>query len=277
MKSSTTSFSLNERIASAKKSMLNAFCQGRRPVIFSSFGKESQILLRLAEEIGLRPDVGYFDNGFSSEKQDFAQRQLKTLGDRAFQLVPFRTVTVAGMTNASLGYQFRLKSGDVITIVGATFDDSESPNVACAIQRGLIRKESSPSYEWDSIVCGRRSSECDATVGELFWPSNLYRMEYGAEIFMPLLDWSELDVSSFLQSRNIEVDSRRYVLSRTTIAERPGNVFNPDHIDCCCRCAAVSRGDLVHCPISGANVISLLNIERLEYRSDSFVRPIVMF
>lgn len=277
MKPYTAPCSLEHRIANAKDIMRNACSDEHRSVIFSSFGKESLVLIQLADELGLNTDVGYFELGFASEKHAFARYRVNSLGDRVFRLVPFRTVTIAGADNTSLGYQFRLTTGDVITIAGATFDESNRQEVECAIERGLIRYEfTAPTYNWNSIVCGRRSSERDVTVGDLFWPSTLYRMEFGAKISMPLLNWSDSDVMNFLQSRAIQIDWRRYQKHGRHIVERPDKTYSPDHVNCCCRCASVGRGAAVLCPVSRVNIVSLLNVQPLEYRSDVLVKPIVM-
>lgn len=247
------------------------------PVIFSSFGKESLALLALLKEFDIPCEAAYFELGVRPEKHEFARWAIAEMGSSITFLNPRGTVLVSGGTNCSLGYQISLDSGDEITIVGATFEDCGSQELSCAIQHGLIKTNSVQSYPWDVIISGRRRSDYDITVGGLDWDQPIFELKNHTRIVMPLLNWSDEDLYTYLAQRRVPLDQRRYRAVDTAIREHRNKSYSPDHLHCCCRCAAVPRGSKVLCPLSGASVTSFSGVSSLEYRMDGNVSPAVMF
>src|SRR5450631_2123442 len=87
----------SEAQVSRASNIIKAFYQSaQRPVILSSFGKESLAMIGLAQEVGLEVDVAYFELGISPEKHAFAKGAISKLGLRVEYLKPHRTLAMRG-------------------------------------------------------------------------------------------------------------------------------------------------------------------------------------
>lgn len=222
-----------------------------KPVIFSSFGKDSLCLLSLMREAGLDLDVAYFELGAIPAAHRFARGLISLGALRVTVLKAHSTLLVVGEHGFDAAYCFRLSSGDSVEIVGATFDDSASSELRCGLRTGVKKASAHPPYDWNLIVTGRRRADWDPTLGSLATEHSAVTLAHGTEILMPILDWSDEDVAFYLIERgDYRPDPERYEISNGTLRNRTGTEANPDHVPICIRCLAAQSGQVPHCPLA---------------------------
>jgi 3'-phosphoadenosine 5'-phosphosulfate sulfotransferase (PAPS reductase)/FAD synthetase len=255
--------------------LIRELAAGRRPVAFSSFGKDSLALLSLISEAGVSVDVAHFELGVVAAKHVFSRRFAARLPMPVHFLQPHRTTLVRGHDN-SLAYHFDLAGGGSIRILGATFDDDARRGPLCGLRADLMRFGEHPPYPWDVVFCGRRASDADVTVGSLWWDSEVEPLGRANRVAMPLLKWSDEELLHYLQLRHINPDPSRYEVVDSTLRERADKSSNPDHVSCCIKCLATPRGGRLHCPISNSTIVSFSDAIAEDVYVSGSVPPAVM-
>lgn len=248
-----------------------------RPVILSSFGKDSLCLLGLIECLGAKVEIAYFELGAIASPHRFARRFIAEHNLHVTLLNPHRTLLIAGLGGADLAYNFDLESGDFFQIVGATFDDNLCPELSCGLEKQLIKEGRHGRYNWDLVITGRRRVEFDKTLGSLALSNSAETLQYGTKLLMPLIDWADEDVAYFLMSgRRFAPDWDRYELASGTFQNRPNMAANPDHMPICIRCLAGETTEPLGCPLSSRRASTSYAIRDREYFMSGNVPPTVM-
>jgi hypothetical protein len=225
--------------------------RGRKPVIFSSFGKDSLCLISLARDLGLDIPVAYFELGAIPAAHRFAKALLCSDEPQVTVIQPHATLLVAGQHGTDAAYRFHLSCGDAVEIVGATFDDTAGSELRCALQSGVTKRGAHPPYDWSLIITGRRNVDYDPTLGSLALDHPRVSLPNGAEILMPILDWTDQDVAFYLfEHGHFRPDPDRYEISNGTLQNRVGTLSNPDHAPVCIRCLTAQDGRPPQCPLA---------------------------
>jgi 3'-phosphoadenosine 5'-phosphosulfate sulfotransferase (PAPS reductase)/FAD synthetase len=246
---------LNRKVEEAVDLIRRVSCDSHS-VVFSSFGKDSLALLSLVSEAKADLDVATFELGIVPEKHIFSRAYARQLAKTVHALHPHRTTLVRGKNDDSLAYHFELAGGGSIRILGATFDDAMRPGMLCGLRHDLVRSGDHEPYPWQVVLCGRRACDQDTTVGSLSWDAPVEPIGGSSSVVMPLLDWSDEDLLSYLDLRNITPDPLRYERIENVLREQPGKIANPDHLSCCIRCLSARRGERLYCPLSNSEVTS---------------------
>ena len=248
-------------------------------VALSSFGKDSLAILALLKRIGANVDIAWFDLHIDELKSSYALDWMRKSGTYVHRLEPIATRVLKDHGEV-LAYEFRLSSGDVFTISGPNLPDSISANTRCAVNMGIAREKARVNLpeRWKTLIVGRKSCDVDPTVGSLCWPRKEFVLKGGAKILMPLLEWTESQLTTFLMAENCVPDLRRYVVANGQFVERDDKSFNPDYVDCCCRCLTATTGKAIVCELTNAKVASIARLLRVDHDStDGKVLPSVLF
>lgn len=237
------------RKAGAEFALKEELAASKRPVVLSSFGKDSLCLLALLDEMEAPVEVAHFELGVMPKAHRFARLMIARSVRPVTLLRPHKTLIVAGAAGADVAYEFKLSCGDTFQIVGATFDQSASPQVACGLSADLVKEGRHDPYGWDLIISGRRSCEFDPTVGSLAIAEKTAALPGGARILMPLVEWSDEDVAYFLATRpRWTADADRYFVTSGTLQNRTDKTYNPDWAPICVRCLSAREGEAISCP-----------------------------
>ena len=239
------------RKAEALDRIKGAVGSARRPVVLSSFGKDSLCLLSLLEYLSVEVDIGYFELGAVKSAHSFARNMIARQKLNVTLLRPHRTFIAKGIGGADLAYSFDLTSRDAFQIVGATFDDTYHTDLACGLQSSLLRSGMHGPYDWDLILTGRRRVDMDPTLGSLDIATDVARLEHGTQILMPLHQWTDEDVAFYLKDQGrYAPDWDRYEVTDGVLQNRADKSANPDHAPICIRCLTRDELGASNCPLS---------------------------
>src|SRR4051812_39417230 len=104
----TKPIGFNERRAAAELALTRCLEASARPVILSSFGKDSLCLLALADTMKVRFEIAYFELGVVPTAHSFAKGLIKRSTAPVTLLHPHNTLIVAGHAGADIAYEFQL-------------------------------------------------------------------------------------------------------------------------------------------------------------------------
>lgn len=241
-------FDARKRLALSR--LRSALQASARPVVLSSFGKDSLCVLALTQVLNCNTDIAYFELGCHDAAHRFARDFIQMHGLEVIALRPHATAAVFGTNGVDIGYTFQLESGDSIHIVGATFDDRSSTGLLCGLQTSVRQAGSHEPYLWDMIISGRRASDCDETFGPLGPIEPLVSLANGATVLMPIVDWSDEDVSYFLSTEApYKPDPKRYIVRAGQLRTRKSRRYDPDYARVCVRCLTSRGREPLECPL----------------------------
>lgn len=218
-----------------------------RPVVYSSFGKDSMVMLDLVERAGLRPPILFHREAFFPLKYEFAD-----------QIISARHYEVHDY--APIGMQVAKRAG-VIEIVnrhqsGAACDwtpigiRAPEPGLPylCGYQ-DLYNKPLAPfDFPWDLAFVGQKSSDVDPILGGVPLKTQLHeRADGGATIAFPLRDFTDADVWEYTLAHSLPINEKRYNRSEGW-KEFADITFNPDYFHACTACIDRDQPERVWCP-----------------------------
>lgn len=265
------------RKAEAMARLGEAVGSARKPALLSSFGKDSLCLLSLIDELKVEASIAYFELGAIATAHRFARRVIAEHDLQVTLLRPHRTFVAKGVGGADLAYHFDLLSGDSFQIVGAKFDDSLRPELACGLQVDLLEDGQHAPYDWDLVIAGRRQVDIDSTLGSLRIASAKTRLEHGTELLMALHEWTDEDVAYFLTTHcDYPPDWERYELIGGCLRNRVEKGANPDHAQICIRCFAAETSTPPDCPLLLSHVDSRHALSERKYYMPGNVPAAVM-
>jgi hypothetical protein len=216
-----------------------------RPIVMSSFGKDSMVLLALVKMAGLKLPVLFFKEPFFPSKYAFANAIIAQEGYTVYDYPPAETAVVKrGETFEVVNYH---QAGEQVIYLptGVSSPQCDEPFL-CGLN-DLYLKPTCGQYDfpWDLLLIGHKSSDVDPILGPVPLQSKV-KLGRPTCVF-PLEDWTDEDIWRFTELAGLAVNTRRYDPERG-YAERPDLRFNPDYFPACVACIDPTRSPRVYCP-----------------------------
>jgi 3'-phosphoadenosine 5'-phosphosulfate sulfotransferase (PAPS reductase)/FAD synthetase len=212
------------------------------PVVMSSFGKDSIVLLDMVRKFIPDIDVLYLmdTGGKMLQKHYRAFRVANKLGTPLYTYPPFLSdyVQKDGFWDAI--HYFYVNGKDYLTLYNGCKPYKEGEPYLCALI-DLLTMPTCDKYDfrWDCIFQGQRSDET-IHIGKTTIKEPISKFGHGI-MALPLHDWTEADVWEYIKTNNIPYQTARYDDKRTDV--------NNDHIPTCHECLDLkNEGKEIICP-----------------------------
>jgi 3'-phosphoadenosine 5'-phosphosulfate sulfotransferase (PAPS reductase)/FAD synthetase len=108
--------------------------------------------------------------------------------------------------------------------------------------------------DFDVLLCGHKSSDEDPLTGQV--PLEIHKKMLGpsTEMWFPLREWTDKDISAYIKDNNVLFDRNRY---DDNVVSKPDKHLNSDYVHACFNCVDKRLGKFVHCPKNGIQVENL--------------------
>jgi hypothetical protein len=201
--------------------------------VLASFGKDSLTILLLLEEMGMRRPVVHFTEPAYPWKQDYANFVISTLGLEVYTPPPLYTAIRSGEKENCLVRHYRVGEGTLE--LPLTLEQSVSHCGASLYNR----PHGDMLMPWTSYLVGHKSSDVDATYGNVRLKSYSQVSDTGTALHFPLRDWTDEDIWAYLSTKMIAQLRAEYE-ARTPFMKN-------DCLQACTLCMFPSEGK-VFCP-----------------------------
>jgi len=229
-----------------------ALGRAKRPAVLWSGGKDSTVLLDLCLKVMPDIEVIHFKLPFLSHKYKHhhsAQEQLKlTVHD----WVPSSVALCHGKDRIDVVETYSLGEGSLKVMRGTEEFDVKNPWV-CG-REWLNRPKAFVVNDFDVLLCGHKNSDEDPLTGNIPLNVDMKVLGTNTQMWFPIREWSDEDVSKYILNSNIPYDTYRY---NSDVVSKPDKHMNSDYVHACFRCIDRRESAFVHCPKLQAEVENL--------------------
>jgi len=229
--------------AHAIDTIKKALGRAKRPAVLWSGGKDSTVLLDLC--LTVRPDIEaiHFKLPFLSHKYKHHHEVQQELKLTVHDWVPASIALTHGNDRIDVCETYSLGTGQLKVMRGTEMMDLTKPWV-CG-KEWLHRPKANVVNDFDVLFCGHKSSDEDPLTGQIPLMVDMKIIGNGTEMWFPLREWTDEDVSLYITSNNVKYDQNRY---DTDVVSRTDKHMNSDYVHACFRCIDRRESAFVHCP-----------------------------
>lgn len=228
----------------------------KNPVIMSSFGKDSMVILSLINKLGLNLPVLFHKEAFFPQKYEFAQMVIQKMHLTVYDYAPQTTAVFNhnGQTDIVNFYQVSLTQRSWLPI-GINHPKKDEAFL-CGFKDLYKKPLGSFNFPWDLVFTGHKDSDVDPIIGPLPVKQDIRKVDNGPDYSYPLRYFTDKDIWEYTKHYNVPFNSRRYDES-DGFQEFEDVTFNNDRIPACVRCMSKSEPSVVKCPLLGYEITNI--------------------
>ncbi len=225
--------------------------KAKMPVIWSSFGKDSLVLIHLIRQINKNIPCLFQREYINPKAYEHSQNIIKNWELKVYDFPPMDTALQKHIyENGDIEWEiqnyYSIGRNNNFTIPTGIVDNANSK--ICALQDIYIKPFAFVNYIWDVTFIGHKDADTDAFYNDMTLNNYVYKHDLQTFVF-PLKDWSDQDVWNYIDQNKIDYNAKRYVREGKSWRGQYKDVsYNPDYFECCLECMKPDYKDLVYCP-----------------------------
>jgi len=211
----------------------------KKPVALCSFGKDSIVMLDLLRKVKPDIDIIFFREPYFQQKFIYAQKIMADWNLTVYDYPPsFFNYILLDDYFEIFNYYYTNGLEWLILYMGCCKYDKDKPFL-CA--KDLLNRPTCSLYtfNWDCVFLGQKETDPVHITNKKIILKEIYKTGKGLGI-LPLKDWTNDDVWSYIKANNLPYDKDRY--------ENKNDNINPDKYPTCYDCLDYKNGKTVICP-----------------------------
>lgn len=244
---------LEDKTVEAKGLIIQSLERSANPVILSSFGKDSMVLLELFKQLEIKLPILFFREHHFPKKYQFAN---KIIEDNEYEVYDYPPLYSAlskheGHVEIANFYQVGTEDQNVFCPTGVR-DPLPGEPFLCGLRDIYDKPKGTYEFRWDTVYIGHKSSDHDPILGDV--PVNSDLTDTGPFILVfPLRHFTDKDVWEFHKKFNVPINMKRYN-EQDGWREFTDLTYNPDCFPACIACIDRDRESEVLCPKAGTKI-----------------------
>jgi hypothetical protein len=217
-----------------------------QPVVMSSFGKDSMVMLFIIFRIiKKRIPVIYHGVPWEPWKNEWAQSIIKLWNLEVYDYLPITSGIKVKPDRLEIVHRYQMgpEEGQSIDIPVNILPPAK--NFQCGLKI-LARPKGSILYQWNLALIGHKNCDIDQFDGPVPLKSDLVEMEGMPALGFPLKDWLDEELWEFIEHRRIPVQYGTRYVERKEIDFKD---FNNDYLEACTACIDPRNDTKVFCPL----------------------------
>lgn len=217
---------------------------GRNPVVMSSFGKDSMVLLDLISRAGLKFPIVFFKEPFFPKKYEFAN---KVILDNEYVVYDYPPITTSFSRRGDIFEivnQYQMKNNTIYLPTG--IKPTVEGKFLCGLEDIYHKPVGTFKFPWDTLLIGHKSSDVDPILGHLPLKEDTFEKD-GINFVYPLRHFTDKDIWKYTIENNLPINDRRYNRDNNW-KEFEDVTYNPDYFETCIECMKSENPRLVQCP-----------------------------
>lgn len=238
----------NEKIDEALDLIASESLHAEHPIVLSSFGKDSLVLLDLCLSVRQMPVLLFAQEAHRfQDKYKHAYGVIEHFKLEAFTLPPRAVSHVQDGDFFDIFHTFGGdQTGPLVMAMGCKPMEHGDDPFVCAVDQMLQPVQASVKYPWDVTFHGHKQSD-DIKLARKTKIVTPVIDSGSTRLVLPIWDWTDDEIWAYIKMRNLPYDAERY--------DQHNDAVNPDVFPTCFACLDTrKRGEKVWCPVLGAEI-----------------------
>jgi hypothetical protein len=242
------------------------------PIVMSSFGKDSVVMLDLLKHAGHKFPVLFHREPFFPKKYAFANRVIEEEEYTVYDYPPAGTSLIKNGDKIEIVNWYRVGKKFAYLPTGIRAPEEGKPFL-CGY-RDLYKKPLAAEVEfpWDLVFVGHKSSDKDPIYGEVPLNVDLKKNEGGPDYVFPLRYFTDEDIWEYSLAFGVRQNEQRYQIGSEFLgcgSEVSDITYNNDYHHACVRCMDRDEPETVLCPLIDQQITNISS----EINYTDIVRP----
>lgn len=241
--------------------------KSKRPIIWSSFGKDSIVLIDLIRKISTNVPILFQREYSCPEKYEHAERLIKKYNLSVYSYPPMNTaLQYINNQDGSIEWEvqnyYSYTNGTNYTIPTGIVDNPRSK--VCCLEKIYSKPFSLTQYLWDTQFIGHKDTDKDSFYNSLKLQDYVYKKMGLPTCVFPLKDWTDNDIWEYIDCNNLNYNKKRYIRTGESWRGQYKNTkYNPDYFECCLECMKPNN-EKVFCPKENKEILSISHLIRFD-------------
>ena len=238
---------LSGKIEVAEKLITAVVQNYHAPVVMSSFGKDSVVLLDLLKGMNLKLPILFHREPFEPKKYVFANQVIEEEGYVVYDYPPTLTQIVKNGEAMEIVNRYQVGPKQ-FTWLGTGIKQPEDGKPFLCGYRDLYMKPCGLfNFPWDVALLGHKSSDSDPIFGAIPLTVDIKATEGGCDFAYPLRHFTDEDVWAYIETFDVPYNTLRYDKANG-YREFEDITHNNDYYHTCVRCMDRDQPASVFCP-----------------------------
>ncbi len=234
---------LDDKISNALDVVRQIMNNSKNPVIMSSFGKDSMVVLDLIKRCDYKFPILFFKEPFFPTKYKFANEVILNNGYTVYDYPPLYTGIVKKDKVMEIANFHQI--GDETIYLPTGIKSPVNDIYLCALWDIYEKPTGTFKFPWDLVVLGHKSSDKDPILGGV--PLNTQFLLGKISAAFPISEFTDEDIWEYIRRFNVPYNDLRYNKD-DNFREFADITYNPDYFPACTLCMDKDSSDVVHCP-----------------------------
>lgn len=221
--------------------------QEQQPVVMSSFGKDSMVLLDLARRaLGTFPVV-FYREPFFPEKYRFANAVIDMWGLTVYDYPTLGTkvLKVGDQYEVANFMQVGKEPSTYLWIPTGVVPPQTGKPFLCGLLDLVQKPTGTFAFPWKTLLIGHKSADVDPLHGPLKLKAQV--IEGSPKLVFPLEAFTDEDIWDYTVAAKLPIHATRYN-EADNWAEHEDKTYNQDYFPTCMACLDKDGPDTVYCP-----------------------------
>lgn len=242
--------SLEDKVTGAVSLLRDVLPSYKRPIVASSFGKDSMVVLDLLKHAGFKLPILFFREPFFPKKYAFANAVIGVNGYIVYDYPPRATFVSQRGSVIEIVNQHDTQGLPILLPTGTKAPRDGEPFL-CALQDIYNKPLGTYAFPWDVVVGGAKSTDVDPILGPV--PLSTAHALGSPSVLFPLRDFTDADVWDYTKHFGLPINHGRYDAANGW-REFDDVTYNPDYFTACTACMDETKEAAVFCPLTGGEV-----------------------
>jgi hypothetical protein len=220
------------------------------PIVASSFGKDSMVLLDLVRRAGFKLPILFFREPFFPKKYMFANYVIHLNDYVVYDFPPEFTGLVKRNGTMEVINIHKINGKEIYLPTGIKPPLNGEPFL-CALRDLYNKPTGTYNAPWDLLLIGHKSSDIDPVLGPVPLKSDV--VAGNPTYVFPLRAFADEDIWNYHQEFNLPINTKRYDADNNW-KEFQDTTYNPDYFPACTACMDPDNEPRVFCPLLGEEI-----------------------
>jgi 3'-phosphoadenosine 5'-phosphosulfate sulfotransferase (PAPS reductase)/FAD synthetase len=243
---------LNKKIDKALLLIEDVLSTYKKPVIMSSFGKDSMVMIDLIRKVNKNVPCISHKEPFYPKKYEFANKVIENLELTNYDFPPCGTAIQQKENEIEIVNYYNCGDKVYMLPTGVIEPDYNRPYL-CGFIDLFLKPTGTFNYVWDCCFVGHKSSDEDIFFDSLELKVDKTKLSNTTDIIFPLRYFTDNDIWEYTDKFNVMWNDKRYDRGQSPEKETFRHQFkdmtyNPDYFEACTKCMNKTESEQIFCP-----------------------------